>query len=80
MQTGIMSSAFFELMEFEIREGAGDMERIHDALEWANIRLDLKPDKMVLGKEFGGSGVVRRSVAKGCPCKKLLKETSSAAF
>lgn len=32
-----------------------DMERICRALEWADIRFDTQPDKMVLGKEFGGS-------------------------
>ncbi len=31
-----------------------DMEKICDALEWADIRFDTPPDKMVLGKEFGG--------------------------
>ena len=30
------------------------MEKICDALEWADIRFDTPPDKMVLGKEFGG--------------------------
>lgn len=32
-----------------------DTERICRALEWADVRFDTKPDKMVLGKEFGGS-------------------------
>lgn len=32
-----------------------DMERICHALEWVNIWFDTQPDKMVLGKEFGGS-------------------------
>lgn len=32
-----------------------DMERICHALEWANIWFGTEPDKMVLGKEFGGS-------------------------
>lgn len=32
-----------------------DVERICHALAWADVRFDAKPDKMVLGKEFGGS-------------------------
>lgn len=32
-----------------------DMERICSALEWADLRFDMEPDQMVLGKEFGGS-------------------------
>lgn len=32
-----------------------DMERIRHALEWANIWFGTEPDKMILGKEFGGS-------------------------
>lgn len=32
-----------------------DMEKVCQALEWANVRLGTKPDKIVLGKEFGGS-------------------------
>lgn len=31
-----------------------DMERICRALKWADVRSDIRPDQMVLGKEFGG--------------------------
>ncbi|MDE6943865.1 MAG: ATP-binding cassette domain-containing protein, partial [Lachnospiraceae bacterium] len=32
-----------------------DLERISQALAWADLLFDTKPDQMVLGKEFGGS-------------------------
>lgn len=32
-----------------------DMERVCHALEWADVRFGMRPDKMLLGKEFGGS-------------------------
>ncbi len=32
-----------------------DMERVCNALAWADLLFDKKPDQVVLGKEFGGS-------------------------